>query len=152
MDNVLLKELSKECDILIICDGAGTIYSKPSGWASYIYYPDFKEMILLQGGSNFATNNYAELIPIINSLWYDMAKHPLDMRRKYVKVVSDSEITVKCANGEYQPKSNLPLWAALDKLKEMRYNVKAEWHPRCSNEFLTECDRIAKLNKGKYNE
>ncbi len=134
---------------MIVCDGAGTTFDKHSGWASFIYERASNTHSLLKGSNSFGTNNWAELLPIISSLWWHMAKYPLDTSRTYVTVLTDSELTAKCHSKEYTRKSNLPLWSALDKLEAMKYDLSVVWIPRNSNPIHAECDRMAKENKEK---
>lgn len=67
------------------------------------------------------TNNQAELIATTFAL--KQLKKPCR-----VTIISDSEITVKCATGEYHKNANLPLWFDLEAaINEGGHEVAFQW-------------------------
>lgn len=65
------------------------------------------------------TNNRAELEAIIIGL--EALNEPCN-----VMVLSDSQITVKCASGEFNRSSNLDLWQMYDSVSA-QHTVQLEW-------------------------
>lgn len=117
-----------DADIYLIGDGSGTVLGNPSGFSclemgacggSQWHY----------GGFSNGTNNFAELVPYLFVLWrldYLVANNKIEKPSKIV-IVSDSEMTVRCANRthNYKRKSNLPLWAMYEWFENNGYNI--EW-------------------------
>ena len=130
-------------DLLLIGDGSGTLFNKPCGWCCFLY--DFVKDTLTQiaGGATIGTNNYSELVPYINALWYDLYQGPKTFPRN-VEIVSDSELTVRAGNREYSRSYAEILWASIDKAEALGYNLHWNHIHRNTNEISTECDRIAK--------
>jgi ribonuclease HI len=141
--------------LLLIGDGAGTTIGLPCGFGCIAYHSQSKTAILHSGGFNHGTNNFAELIPFLHALWYDFYIQPKNItfgtlcKKRYVEIVSDSELTVKHGNRVYYRNANLPLWAAIDKCESLGYVIHWNHVLRNTNEFNTLCDKIAKEEKAK---
>lgn len=128
-------------DVLLLGDGSGNSLNDCSSWGCVRYIPLNNKIELHFGGQTLGTNNFAELMPYVNVLWLDNAeKHPLPRK---IEIVSDSEVSVKCGNREYNRNANLPLWAALDCLERMGYRIHWNHIPRNTNPANALCDRVA---------
>jgi ribonuclease HI len=137
----LINELSlPSFDILLIGDGSGTVVDTPCGYACFGYEFTSKEVNIFYGGTSNGTNNFAELIPYINALWYYNYKNN---EPSNVLIVSDSELTVRHGNRQYSRNSNKILWASLNYLESIGYNIVYKHVARNSNPVNKECDRIA---------
>lgn len=119
-------------DLVLVGDGSGTIATKPCGWACFAFEKAEDVVVRHFGGTNGGTNNYAELSPYLHAMWsYHTRRSPSSAR---VFVVSDSELTVKCASGENARNANLSLWASYDWFTHKAgYSVMWKHVPRNSN-------------------
>jgi len=133
-----------EYDLLLIGDGSGTTIDQSSGWSCFYFDKNKFFYTILKGGCSFGTNNFAELAPYFNALWFDLYKqgNVLKMDRK-VQIVSDSEITVKCGNKIYSRNCNLPLWSGINWLESIGYKLTWNHVNRNTNHISKLCDRIA---------
>lgn len=133
--------------ISIYADGSSQGNStEPIGWA-YVIVSE-TGAVLAEGSGGFAvgTNNIAELTAAIEGL--KKAKElaltgPLEL-------VSDSEYTLKLANGTYIPQKNVQL---AEDLKQLTEELKADtrWvKGHAGNEFNEKCDRLAKTAKMSF--
>jgi ribonuclease HI len=114
-----------EYDLLLVGDGSGTVYAEPAGW-SCLAHDRIKGSIVLHAGAVTAgTNNFAELAPYVHALWFHHQEHPLGAPIR-AHVVSDSELTVRCGNGQYARRANGPLWAAIEWFE--RHGYRLRWH------------------------
>jgi ribonuclease HI len=128
-------------DVLLIGDGSGTIATKCSAWACWRHIAQTDKLELHCGSFSFGTNNFAELIPYIGVLWLDYYEKPIFPR--HVCIVTDSEVTAKCGNGEYSRSSNTFLWKQVDMLQEAGYYLKWKHISRNSNRLSAACDKLA---------
>ncbi len=130
-------------DLLLLADGSGTKLERPCGWACYAYTPG-GPIVEHLGGTSGGTNNFAELAPFLHALWSFHTRHfqgeerPRGVR---VELVSDSEVTVRCGNGQYGRHANLPLWASIDWFVANGYLLHWNHIPRNSNSVATMADR-----------
>lgn len=154
-----LEELAKalglpEFDLLLVADGSGSFWGTPCGWFCTAYEKDTGAVFGHAGGALGGTNNYAELQPFVYAL-----QHYHSLREKNgagkkddrvcVSLVSDSEITVRCGNGEYERRANAPLWASIAWFEKNGYALAWKHVPRNSNEFNTLADKVAgKVREG----
>ena len=137
----LLKDLDQ---IIIFTDGSGTTRLKECGFGVVVYTSHGSKYLDFLGGhlSN-GTNNFAELIPIVHSLWFLVSLYGEAIKKYHITIVSDSEITIKSGKKEYV-RSN-PLWGSIEKIEQL-VNLNWWWIPRNSNKISEYCDYIA----GKY--
>jgi ribonuclease HI len=130
-------------DLLLVGDGAGSVYAEPAGWACAAY--DRKGRAVLHAGAiSGGTNNFAELAPFIHALWWHHQDHgqaPAAPVR--VAIVSDSEVTVRCGSGQYARRANGCLWAAVAWFEQNGYRLV--WHHvrRDSNAWNTWAGGVA---------
>jgi ribonuclease HI len=140
-------------DLLLIGDGSGTIHNNPCGWACVAYDRNRKQITFHNGASSSGTNNYAELAPYIHALWhyhYDKTNRKNETK---VAIVSDSEVTVKCGNGEYTRSSNKILWASVLYLEEQEgYKIFWKHVHRNTNIFSKKCDWFAGRSRQSLDE
>ncbi len=123
-------------DILLIGDGSGTINDKPCGWFCYAYNNIEEKINIFYGGTSGGTNNFAELFPYIQALWHFEQKKVFYR----VEIISDSELTVKCGNGDYARNANLALWASIDCFANNGFTIHWNHIPRNSNALHKACD------------
>ena len=136
-------------DVILVSDGSGSICTKPCGWYCACYYRPTKKVTEHWGGATGGTNNYAELMPFLHTLWViDTAwkKHGGSAKASpptQVCCVSDSELTVNIGNGLYSPTANLVLWAGIEQFKKQGFELS--WHhvPRNSNPINAKADKMA---------
>jgi ribonuclease HI len=133
-------------------DGSGTIRTKPCGYAVAIFNSVGERIHTITNGTSNGTNNFAELLPYVNTLWF---LHPEIIKNKetLIEIISDSEVTVKTGNGEYQVKRENPnciLWYGLIEFCKT-FNVKLTWRHiyRNTDDIATEMDKLAKDERKK---
>jgi ribonuclease HI len=132
-------------DVLLIADGSGTSIGKPCGWTCFLFQKGQQEPIELTGGYSSGTNNFAELIPFVHGLWHFHGTRRGNSKKVTRAIlVSDSEVTVRCANGEYARNANLPIWAAIDWFSENGYRLHWRHIPRNSVEVHAKADASSK--------
>jgi ribonuclease HI len=139
-------------DLLLVGDGSGTTLVKPSGWYCVSYERSLGEGGVQEhfGGAGGGTNNYAELLPYCFALWaYHVSKQvPTSVKSASpvrVAVVSDSEVTVRCGNGEYERRANACLWAQVEWFERNGYDFRWVHVPRNSNPLNERADAVAGL-------
>ena len=128
-------------DLLLVGDGSGTVLDKPCGYSCYIYDPKTNDQRLVYGGSNYGTNNFAELMAYILALTEDTYHLPSYPRR--VEILTDSEITCKGINREYSRSANKILWLFFEQFENMGYSIHANWMPRNQNPISELMDEIS---------
>jgi ribonuclease HI len=132
-------------DYLVSSDGAGSTLGTSGGWYSVIADKQGNVVKELYGGLSNASNNVAELAPIVFALYYLQALHsPANGTRPRVLIRSDSQITVYCGEGRYERKANLFLWASIDYFQQNVFHLEWQWSRRNSNEALEKADKVAK--------
>ncbi len=137
-------------DLMLVGDGSGMTRLTPCGWCCHLYHRPSGRVRTHFGGASNGSNNFAELVPYLFSLATFHAAfaeaHPGDTPDFRVLIVSDSELTVKCGNGEYARKANLALWAGMDWFTPQNGYQVTWWHvPRNSNPVSKRSDAIAGL-------
>lgn len=135
----------KDFNVMMVADGSGMTLDQPCGWACYSWDKGRDQFWPHLGGTSGGTNNYAELAPFLHGLWHWHQTYYANAfpRPKGIKVelVSDSEMTVKCGNGQYGRNTNLPLWAGIDWFVQNGYLLHWNHVPRNSNPLNAEADR-----------
>ena len=144
-----LEALAKELhlpdhELLLVGDGSGSVYDRPAGWACVAYDRPKQQTTVHAGALTCGTNNFAELAPYVQALWHHHQDHgqptPANTR---VALVSDSEVTVRCGNGEYDRNANLCLWAAVEWFKRCGYRLSWRHVRRASIDWNVWADEIA---------
>jgi ribonuclease HI len=131
-------------DLLLVGDGAGSVYTHPAGWACGAYDRRKQQAVLHAGAVSGGTNNFAELAPFIHALGFHHQDHgQAPAAPVHVAIVRDSEGTVRCGNGQYARRANGCLWAAVAWFEQHGYRLA--WHHvrRDSNPWNTWADGIA---------
>jgi ribonuclease HI len=134
-----LEQNLQDCDYILVGDGSGTIKSKPGGFACLIYDVPRNELRSSFGGLSHCSNNLAELIVFAHALWVI----DTDEKRLKIGIFSDSEVTVRCAQGTYQRSANIFLWRGIDSFAE-RHTIIWQWLARCSNVALSKADSLSR--------
>jgi ribonuclease HI len=132
-------------DIMLVGDGSGTTVDKACGWYCGAYMRPYT--YAFRGGASNGTNNFAELMPYVHALWtlHSMLNRWTYGKQHYkVTIVSDSEVTVRIGNGQYQATKNESLWAAMNWFKDNGYEITWIHVPRNSNPISTLADAEAK--------
>jgi ribonuclease HI len=141
----LAQELGlKEFDLLLIADGSGNTYAQCTGWGCLAYDVRKHQAVVHTGGLSCGTNNFAELFPFIQALYYHGQSHdrrPATPVR--VQLVSDSEVTVCCGNRVYGHNANGCFWAALSWFEKYGYQLIWRHVPRNSNHWNALVDALA---------
>ena len=127
-------------DYVAVADGSGTTLGQPCGSFLTFLKKDSQEPVWLMTTASSGTNNYAELYPFLNFLWW---LESCKVERAKLLFVSDSEVTVRCAMGLYSRKANLGLWAMYD-FYAKRFEIVWKHVLRNSNPINEECDERAK--------
>jgi ribonuclease HI len=140
-------------DLLLIGDGSGTTYAQPGGWACVAYDRQTGKVRLHAGALSGATNNFAELAPYVQALWHHHQEHGQDPATPVrVQIVSDSELTVRCGQGQYARRANACLWAAIGWFEDNGYVLGWRHVPRNSNVWSSLCDHVAGLARTAFSE
>lgn len=135
--------------IEVYTDGSATVATKPGGW-SYVIVVDGKELKHQSGGLALATNNVAEITAAIEGLdevirLKNSGSSNIDPNAD-VELVSDSQLVLKYASGEYRCKAMhlIPLYIKLRGLYGQT-NAKTRWVRGHSGDHFNEiCDKLAK--------
>jgi ribonuclease HI len=144
----------------IYTDGSATTADKPGGWA-FVICVDGVQVAEGSGGLDSATNNVAEVTAAIRGLDYlntndvpgcdfssldDSDKENNSSGGTRVVLISDSQLTLKWATGEYQCKKwhLIPLVIELRKLLK-KLNATTKWvKGHAGQEQNERCDQLAK--------
>jgi ribonuclease HI len=127
----------------IYTDGSATTADKPGGWA-YVIIVDGKVYRERSGHLGKATNNVAELTAAIEGLT-DVAGDIVLRAAPEKYLVSDSQLVLKYATGEYQCRKFhlVPLYIKLKKLYG-ELNATTSWvRGHSGNEHNERCDKLA---------
>lgn len=136
-------------DLMLAGDGSGGALGTACGWAVCCHYRPTGTVRWMTGGASHGTSNMAELWPYCHALWAFEAVRR-GGRCPRVLVVSDSELTVRCGTGEYARSANLPLWAALEHLRGVGYELCWRHVRRNTSVIGTEADRLAVEARKKH--
>lgn len=131
-------------DVEIFCDGSATIADLPGGWA-FVVLIDGQKHVEVSGHLTKATNNVAELTAAISGLEYVMSDLALSSAQS-ITLVSDSQLTLRYANGEYKCKKYhlVPLYCKLRQLHD-KLKIKTRWvKGHAGDEYNERCDVLAK--------
>lgn len=128
----------ESCEIVLVGDGSGTTSSSPYGWCVLAFTRSGDVTRITRGGSG-GTNNHAELEPYVYALQF---VHNNKMGRK-IGIISDSEVTVRCGNGQYERRANAALWAAIEWFERNGYEIVWRHVPRNSNPASSYADKVA---------
>ena len=149
MQQSLLSDSSKIK--IIYCDAACVSNGEPDCITSIGIHDVETNKIYaeLTKDTQIQTNNRAELIAISRSIDYAlyMIKNG-NAEYKDILIMSDSDVSVKCINGEWQPKKNLDLLiAVLEKIQQFLKHggsFKLKWcRGHSDNEFNNIVDMAA---------
>jgi ribonuclease HI len=153
LDEVLKSLGVTQWDVAIVGDGSGTAWGEPCGWSSILHERKSSLRKCFNGGFSHGTNNLAELIPYLQAmLWYANGPgkkrlHDLRMldhnKVLTIHIVTDSEITAKQGNGEYNRKANREIWAAIDSFCDRGYRFYWHWLGRSKTGLNILADYLA---------
>jgi ribonuclease HI len=121
--------------ITIYTDGSSLKNPGPSGWAYLMFIGG--SQLQCAGGEKHSTNNRMELMAVIKSL-------EILEDYSFITVVSDSQLTIKCAKGEWKRKANVDLW---DKFNLVSKTKEIEWKwvkAHNGDEFNEVVDKLAR--------
>jgi ribonuclease HI len=133
-------------DLMLVGDGSGTTAETPCGWHCSVFDRRTGGAYQLFGSANAGTNNFAELAPYVHALWTHNARayaggRPFEPLR--VEIVSDSEVTVRCGNRQYERRANGALWAAVEWFERNNYRLHWVHVRRNTNPLSALSDRVA---------
>jgi ribonuclease HI len=126
------------------CDGSATTADKPGGFGIVILVDGVKKREI-SGHLSKATNNVAELAGAICGLEAVLGT-PEYVAAESITLVSDSQLTLKYASGEYQCRKPhlVPQYCKLRQLYK-KMNLKTRWVKGHSGDETNErCDVLAK--------
>lgn len=128
----------------VYCDGSATIASLPGGWAFVVLVDGIK---VTEGSGHIpkATNNVAEITAAISGLEF-VKNDPRLSAATSLTLVSDSQLTLRYATGEYRCKKPhlVPLYCKLRQL-HTKLGFKTRWVKGHAGEPINErCDELAK--------
>ena len=98
---------------------------------------------VLYGCTYRTTTSRCELTPIIESLRY-IRSLATDSRGVRVRVISDSQYTIKTLAGEYPMHKNEDLWDGLEAVRK-GLEVQYIWRSRNTHDYMTYCDAVCSL-------
>jgi ribonuclease HI len=130
--------------IEVFCDGSATTADKPGGYA-FVILVDGIKYTEASGHIPKATNNVAELTAAISGLEY-VKQHPSLSGAKSITLISDSQLALKYASGEYRCRKPhlVPLYCKLRQLY-IKMNITTKWVKGHSGDIFNEqCDVLAK--------
>jgi ribonuclease HI len=127
-----------DAHVYIFADGSAS-GSGIGAWASLVVVPATGKRKLLYGVAGHTTINRCELQPLIDGLRW--VNHKLS-RQLRVRIVSDSQQTVRTIGGEWEPKGNLDLWAAFHE-EAATLDVRAIWRERNTHPYMGLVDAVA---------
>lgn len=119
-------------------DGAYSPAKNVGGWGVLIDHDNGGTAEIAYGRVRNTTNNRMEMVAIIRGLTGCEDD-------EFVNVYTDSELIVKCVEGEYEISKNLDLWQDLHDQVERLTGVDFHHQPRNSTPQLAEADRLSKL-------
>ena len=135
-------------NVEIYCDGSATTANLPGGWA-FVVLVDGVKYTEASGFLGKATNNIAELTAAISGLEY-VKQHGSLSSAKSITLISDSQLTLKYASGDYQCRKPhlVPLYCKLRQLY-VKMNITTRWVKGHSGDTYNEqCDILAKAARG----
>jgi ribonuclease HI len=139
-----------EFDLLLVGDGSGNTVETPCGWHCSVFDRRAGTARQLFGSASAGTNNFAELSPYVHALWAYQTRRfgnagavPTNPVR--VAVVSDSEVTVRCGNRQYERRANGALWAAIEWFERNNYQIRWVHVRRNTNPLSALSDQVAGL-------
>lgn len=108
-------------DAIIICDGSGSVWdttdkSRGMGWGSKLILANSAESFDFGGSATAGTNNIAEILALLQPLWYlEHIEAGLREGGCQVHVISDSQYVVQAINGDllkflHKVEKNRSLW------------------------------------------
>jgi hypothetical protein len=150
----LVRDLNiSDHDLLLVGDGSGEDYLKPAGWCCIGYDRLLKKAVVHAGMVTTGSIGIAELLPYWHSLWFFSQDHRDEKLRGYrVAVVSDSEVTVRCGNRQYQRRANGSLWSGIEWFERRAYVFKWHYVRRLSNVWNELVDAIGGQMRAKCQE
>ncbi len=135
-------------DLLLVSDGSGTLIQNCGGFCGYEYNPRKHQYLRIVGCANHLTNNSSELLPFLFALYrFDYQRqtenvaYPSPLR---VQCVSDSELTVKCGNRQYERKANLCFWRGIESFEQNGYSIGWTHVKRNTNAINVMADDISR--------
>ena len=130
-------------DFVLFGDGSGTTIELPCAWACHAVNTATKAVTKHFGGLSSGTNNLAELIPYLHALWHIQTSKETRSSTTRVAIVSDSEVTVRCGNGEYERRANAAIWAGIEWFENNGFVILWKHVRRNTNPVNANCDLIA---------
>ena len=130
--------------IVIACDGACSGNPGPGGYGTIVQYPNGTEAVIV-GNALETTNNRMELQGLIEGLKavYSNSEAAMTFSQNPVHVLTDSDLTIKCAEGTWKRKANADLWREYEQLPSSR-KLTFEWVRGHNGHALNErCDKLA---------
>ena len=133
----------------LFTDGACSGNPGPGGWAYILRHLETGEEFEASGGERQTTNNRMELLAVINGLRRLEEPCRVDLYADSIYVINGLRTWMEqwkargWRRGSRAPVKNLPLWQALDALRQM-HEINATWvqghgdHPENDR-----CDRLA---------
>lgn len=129
--------------IEIYCDGSATTADKPGGYG-YVVVRDGIKLAEGSGHIPKATNNVAEIVAAISGLEHVL--NTLGLSDEGITLVSDSNLALKFATGEYSPRKPhlIPYYCKLRQLF-IRAKATTRWvKGHSGDEHNEQCDKLAK--------
>ena len=133
----------KKPNFHIFADGSCDAGKHDMGaWAAYVIGPESRK--LLYGMLQPTTISRCELLPLIEGLRYIRKLLKGRISGIGVRVISDSEYTIKTLSGLYPVNKNRDLWSAMDYVQR-GFVVDWVYRERNSHYYMELCDSVCSV-------
>ena len=133
----------------VFTDGSCTHHDEVGAWGAFIVTPTKAQ--LLNGVSFPTTISRCELLPILESLSYISKEIVKPGKGGRIRIISDSEYTIKVISGLTDPHKNSELWEAFNTLAE-GYHITPIWRSRNSHTGMELADALAYTARSQFKE
>lgn len=139
-------------DYVIVGDGSGSTWKRAAGWGALVFDRQQPGHDVFVGNVNRGTNNFAELMPYVQTLLYladcEDRRHRAGQPRRFAKVVIFTDSSY-CAGGDKTTLkgTHIALWAGIHAMKRAGLVLTWKLVPRATDDFNRLCDVLSKSQR-----